>query len=135
MRMWIGLVVALASSVSTGCGGPAVGGSQMVVLAPKPPDCPLELVTIHPEDMAPGGKFGAGGKYQMIGVVSLGLDQGTNPMSPEVRKLVRPRACGYGGEVVSLLASGDSSNGHGMPQTDVVFTVWGPRTSSGPQPF
>jgi hypothetical protein len=132
--MRICLVVALAASIG-GCGGPAVGGSQMVVLAPKPADCPLELVTIHPEDMAPGGKFGAGGKYQMIGVVALGLDSGTNPMSPEVRKLVRPRACAYGGEVVSLLASGDSSNGHGVPQTDVVFTVWGPRTTSGPQPF
>jgi hypothetical protein len=135
MRIWIGLVVALAS-ISSGCGGPAVGGSQMVVLAPKPPDCPLELVTIHPEDMAPGGRFGAGGQYQMIGVVALGLDQGTNPMSPEVRKLVRPRACAYGGEVVSLLATGDSQHaGQFRAQTDVVFTVWGPRTSSGPQPF
>jgi hypothetical protein len=134
MRNWIGLVVVLGSSAS-GCGGPAVGGSQMVVLAPKPPDCPLELVTIHPEDMAPGARFGAGGQYQMIGVVALGLDQGTNPMSPEVRKLVRPRACAYGGEVVSLLVGGDSSNGYGRPQTDVVYTVWGPRAASGPQPF
>ena len=104
---------------STGCGNsrPAVGGAQAVYLPPRPPDCELELVT-------------------------LGLKQGTDVMSPEVRKLVRPRACGYGGTVVSLLATGDS--GHyvisgnmvrTVTQTDVVFTVWGPRTQSMPQRF
>jgi hypothetical protein len=35
-----------------------------------------------------------------------------------------------------LLATGDSQRaGQFRAQTDVVFTVWGPRTSSGPQPF
>jgi hypothetical protein len=78
----------------------------------------------------------------MIGIVSLGVARGTDVMSPEVRRLVRPKACGYGGTVVSLLATGDSSHYvisgnmvRTVSQTDVVFTVWGPRTQSAPQRF
>ena len=145
MRISLGLVI-LAAAATANCGGPmkpAVGGAQTVVLPPRPADCELELVSVKPEDMAPGGRFGAGGQYQMIGIVAIGLDQGTDVMSPDVRKLVRPKACGYGGEVVSLLATGDS--GHyvisgdsirTVAQTDVVFTVWGPRAATpSPQRF
>ncbi|MBS1121729.1 MAG: hypothetical protein H6Q90_3957 [Deltaproteobacteria bacterium] len=146
MRILVSLVFVAVTGLS-GCGGhvkPAVGGSQTVLLPARPADCELELVTVQPEDMAPGARFGAGGQYQMIGVVSLGLQKGTDVMSSEVRKLVRPKACGYGGEVVSLLATGDSGHyqisGHSIrtvAQTDVVFTVWGPRatTTSAPQRF
>ncbi|MBA3461038.1 MAG: hypothetical protein H0T46_13825 [Deltaproteobacteria bacterium] len=140
MRSLCGLVIAL---VGLGCGGPskpAVGGSQMVILPPRPANCELDIVTVRPEDMAPGARFGAGGQYQMIGVVALGLKQGTDVLSPEVRSLVRPKACGYGGEVVSLAAAGDSSHYvitgntiRTVAQTDVLFTVWGPR-SAGTEP-
>ncbi len=133
------LVVSLA-----GCGAPkpAVGGLQTVLLPARPANCPLELVVVGAGDMAPGARFGAGGQYQMIGVVSLGLAQGTDVMSPPIKNLVRTKACSYGGEVVSLLATGDS--GHyvitgsmikTVAQTDAVFTVWGPRDASAPRPF
>jgi hypothetical protein len=64
-------------------------------------------------------------------------------MSEPVRALVRPHACGMGGEVVSLLAtgvgghyviSGDSIRT--IVQTDVVFTVWAHANAApGPQKF
>jgi hypothetical protein len=81
MRSFCGFVIAL---VGIGCGGPAkpaVGGSQSVILPPRPANCELEIITVRPEDMAPGARFGAGGQYQMIGVVALGLKQGTDVLS------------------------------------------------------
>ncbi len=127
------LLAALALAACGGAAKPAVGGSQMVLLPPRPADCELELVTVTAAEMMPGARFGAGGKYQMIGVVSLGLEQGTDVMSPAVKALVRTKACGYGGVVVSLMATGDTSHlqigGNTIrtvAQTDVVFTVWGP---------
>ena len=135
----------VVATLTAACGGPskpAVGEARMVMVPARPADCALQMVPVRPEDMAPGGQFGAGGQYQMIGAVTLGLAQGTDVMSEEVRKLVRPRACGMGGEVVSLLATGDSGHyeisGHNIrtvAQTDVVFTVWGPRTAPTPQQF
>ena len=115
----------------------------MVLLPPKPATCELELVAVGPGDMMPGARFGAGGEYQMIGIVALGLEQGTDVMSPEVKNIVRAKACSYGGEVVSLLATGDSAHyqisGRSIrtvAQTDVVFTVWGPHAAAAtPQRF
>ncbi len=136
MTRWPLLLLLLAA-----CGGgpPAVGSTRMVMLPAKPANCPLELVAVQAGDMAPGARFGAGGQYQMIGAVSLGLAQGTDIMSESVRGLVRPRACAMGGEVVSLLATGDSGHYNitstsitTTVQTDAVFTVWGPRTDNAP---
>ncbi len=136
----------VVSGLATGCGGagaPAVGEVRMVVLPARPANCELELVSIQPDDMAPGHRFGGGGQYQMIGAITLGLTQGTDVMSEPIRALIRPRACAMGGEVVSLLATGDA--GHyaitstsitTVTQTDAAFTVWGPRAApSGPQKF
>jgi hypothetical protein len=122
---------------------PAVGVTRTVMLPPRAVDCQLELVYVKSEDMAPGGRFGEGGRYQMIGAVLLGLPKGTDITSESVRKLVRPRACELGGEVVSLLAAGDTGHytvtGDSIVTTvqmDAVFTVWGPRTATAkPQAF
>jgi hypothetical protein len=91
-------IVAIGTSACGGPAKPAVGGSQMVLLPPKPANCELELVTVGAADMMPGARFGAGGQLQMIGVVSLGLARGTDVMSPEVKNIVRAKACGYGDE-------------------------------------
>ena len=87
--------------------------------------------------MAPGGNFGSGGKYEMIGAVNIRADEGTDAMSEEIRKIVRPRACGMGGEVVSLLASGTAQyRGKFRAQQNISFTVWGPISAQqGPQRF
>jgi hypothetical protein len=87
--------------------------------------------------MAPGARFGMNGEYEQIGVVSIGADEGTNALSEEIRQLVRPRACGMGGEVISLLASGTGSTYGGYAQQDIVFTVWARRAAqpAAPQRF
>jgi hypothetical protein len=139
-------LILVTSGLAIGCGGagaPAVGEVRMVVLPARAANCELELVSVQPDDMAPGHRFGSGGQYQMIGAITLGLARGTDVMSEPIRALIRPRACAMGGEVVSLLATGDS--GHyaitsttitTVAQTDAAFTVWGPRTATpGPQKF
>jgi hypothetical protein len=129
----------VTTTVFVGCGGGAAVG-EVRMGAPHPAkvaDCPLEFVSVSAGDMAPGAKFGSGGKYEMIGAVNLGADEGTDPMSEEIRKLVRPRACGMGGEVVSLLASGSAQyRGQLRAQQNISFTVWGPISAhQGPQRF
>lgn len=55
-----------------------------------------------------------------------------------MRKLVRPRACGIGGDVVSLAANGITRGRAQLrAQQTIAFTVWGKRAaqSSQPQPF
>jgi hypothetical protein len=135
MRHLFGLAMAV-SVVAMGC-GPAVGEVRMG--APHPPkraDCRLEFVSVSARDMAPGARFGSGGKYEMIGVVNIGANEGTDAMSEEIRQLVRPRACGMGGEVLSLLATGAAQyRGQLRAQQNISFTVWGPISSQGPQPF
>jgi hypothetical protein len=134
MTRWILVVSTMALA---GC-GPAVGEVRMGAPHPaKVADCPLEFVSVSANDMAPGAKFGSGGKYEMIGAVNIGADEGTDAMSEEIRKIVRPRACAMGGEVVSLLASGTAQyRGKFRAQQNISFRVWGPISAQqGPQRF
>jgi hypothetical protein len=134
-RAW--LLVAMAMLLLTGCGAPAVGEVRMGAPHPaKDASCALEFVAVSAGDMAPGAKFGSGGKYEMIGAVNIGAKEGTDAMSAEVRALVRPRACRMGGEVVSLLATGTAQyRGQFSAQQNISFTVWGAVSNKGPQPF
>ncbi len=127
------LFVALAA-----CGGPAVGEVRTgLPHTSRPADCQLQLVSVSAGDMAPGARFGSGGEYEMIGMVTIGADSGTDAFSDEMKKLVRPRACRMGGEIVSLLASGSDANAYGHPQQSIAYTVWAKRSTapSGPQAF
>lgn len=118
-------------SAQPASGPPAIGEMRTVVLPARPIDCPLELVSVQAADMAPGARFGGGAQYQMIGLITLGLDPGVDVLSEQVRALVRPRACAMGGEVVSLLGGGDDYHAArvgrstvDVAQTSIVFTVW-----------
>jgi hypothetical protein len=128
----------LASTILfAGC-APAVADVRTGAPHPaKAASCPLEFASVSAGDMAPGAKFGSGGKYEMIGMVSIGAKEGTDAMSEEIRKLVRPRACAMGGEVVSLLATGAAQyRGQFSAQQNISFTVWGPISAhQGPQRF
>ena len=128
-------VVTVAALCALGGCGPAVGEARMgAPHAALPPTCKLEFVAVSAGDMAPGARFGSGGQYELIGSVMIGADEGTDAMSEGIRKLVRPRACRMGGEVVSLLATGSGSNDYGHAQQNIAFTVWGPRSASSSQP-
>lgn len=134
MKRFTCLLLALAA-----CGGGAAVGEMRTGLphASRPADCQLELVSVTAGDMAPGAKFGSGGEYEMIGMVTIGADAGTDAFSEKMKQLVRPRACGMGGEIVSLLASGSDANAYGHPQQSIAYTVWAKRSAapSGPQAF
>ena len=92
--------------------------------------CPLELTTVSAGDMAPGARFGDGGQYEMVGVISIGADEGTSPFSEPIKAIVRPRACAMGGEIVSLLANGTGANAYGHAQQNLAFTVWAKRSQA-----
>ncbi len=111
-----------------GCGGTVVGVVRTG--APRParePACALTLETIDPAERPPGARFGAGGEYEQVGVVTLGTTLGTDPMSEDVLREVRPRACAMGGEVIALMSTVSSRRGYG--QTDIAFSVWAHRVA------
>jgi len=86
--------------------------------------------------MAPGARFGGGGKYEMIGAVNIGAAEGTDPMSESMRALVRPRACAMGGEIISLVASGAAQyRGQFRAQQNISFAVWSSAASHTSQRF
>ena len=95
----------------------------------------LTLETVGPAERQPGARFGPGGEYEQVGVVTLGMTQGTDPTSEAVRREVRPRACAVGGEVIALLRA--STNRRGYEQTTIVFSVWAHRRApaTAPQGF
>jgi hypothetical protein len=123
--------------LAVGC-GPAIGVVRMgTPHAALPADCKLQFLAVSASDLAPGGKLGPDGEYEMVGSVMIGADDRTDAMSEQIRRIVRPRACRMGGAVVSLLASGSGSNDYAVPQQNIAFTVWGqrPRQSTAPQTF
>ena len=115
--------------------GPAVGEVRTGTPHPtKAPDCPLEFVAVSAGDMWRAGRpiRRRRNDYEMIGAVNIGASEGTDPMSEETRRIVRPRACAMGGEVVSLLASGTAQYRRQFtPQQNISFVVWSP-TSARP---
>ena len=89
--------------------------------------------------MMPNADFGPGGKYEMVGAITVEAPTGTDPMSPELRDRVRLEACRLGGVALSLLGNGTEEFGQRRSlvtttaQT-LAFTVWGPRSSAPAQP-
>ena len=108
-------------------------GARHLALAPN---CPLEFVTVSPEDMMPGARFGGGNHgYTMIGSVRVGAPKGTDPMSEPVREEVRARACAMGGEIIALAAAADTSGFRYLrDQTNIAFTVWVRHAPKSSQP-
>jgi hypothetical protein len=77
-------------------------------------------------------------QYEQVGIVTLSNASGTDPMSPEARALVRPRACALGGEAIAVMSSAGLKNGFGMTVGSLrSYTVWAKRTTgpATPQKF
>jgi hypothetical protein len=130
-------IVASSVIALAGCGGTAVGeirtGLPRSALVAS---CPLSLESVTPAEMQPGARFGPGGEFEQIGIITLGAAQGTDPMSEAVRQEVRPRACAMGGEVISPMMAGDGANRRGYGQTNIAFTVWAhQQRPAAPQAF
>ncbi|WP_394826072.1 hypothetical protein [Pendulispora albinea] len=124
------ITMAISAVFQLAC-GPAVGEARIgAPRPPKPENCTLQFASISDTDTQQGGKFGAGGEYEGIGVVMIGADEGTDAMSEKIREIVRPKACAMGGEMLSLAVSGVGANRRGHPQQNIVFQVWARRKAT-----
>lgn len=107
---------------------------------PRDESCELQIIQVTPEETRQGGKYGPGGEYEQIGMITLAAMGDTNAMSDMVKAAVRPRACAMGGEYVSLLTSAIGASGMGVPYQATTYQVWAkrapaPPASQTPQPF
>jgi hypothetical protein len=115
--------------------GPTLSEVRMGMFPANAPNCALQLVQVTPADMQPGGRLA---EYQQVGMVSVSASAGTDPMSEEIRGLVRPRACAMGGEMIGLQMSGQSMGYMGSARTALAYSVWRHRaapSNAPPQAF
>jgi hypothetical protein len=95
--MYRSLIGCLALSVwfMAGC-GPTVSEARTSSYPPREKNCALEFVKIDNETMS------GQGPWEVIGQVAIG-DTGTqDPYDEKLKAIVRPRACGMGGEAVAI---------------------------------
>jgi hypothetical protein len=98
MRRTIPLLALLAAAC-----GPNVSEMRLVAATPRAADCDLNFLQVTMADVAPGGK------YEILGHVTLSEQGVQDPLKEEYRAVVRPRACAMGGEAVAILASGTAT--------------------------
>jgi len=91
------MVVALACLV--GC-GPTFSEARLASYPPRSDNCELDFVDATRAEMSPGGK------WRVVGFVSVdGLGK-VDPFSAQNKELVRPRICRLGGVAVARAADG-----------------------------
>ena len=78
--------------------------------APRPDNCPLELVT--PDRLTKDGVLSP--EYEQIGVINIEARTGATPTDPEVKKELRARACNLGGEYLVMGSSSESRSQTGV---------------------
>jgi hypothetical protein len=116
------LSIVAAAALLAACGAQV---SDARIGTPRPArDANCDLDVVSATDMATMAK------YEQVGIVRLSnAEQGTDPLDPEVRALVRPRACALGGEAISVLASGDAVSRNGLRETAYAgYVVWAKKT-------
>jgi hypothetical protein len=79
--------------------GPGIGEMRMAYAPPRPPDCDLDFLQFDMRDLAPGAR------YELLGHITLRQEGTQDPLQPQYRDIVRPRACDMGGEAVGILGS------------------------------
>ena len=98
---------------------------------PRPPrEAQCELTVIDAMDTA---NFT---KYEQVGIVRVSnAERGKGPLDPEMRALVRPRACALGGDAISVLASGDATSRNGLRTTAFSgYVVWAMKSAKAAKP-
>lgn len=96
MRSFGLLVVA---GLVVGC-GPTFSQARLASYPPRSDNCELDFVDATRADMSPGGK------WRVVGYVSVeGLGK-VDPLSPQNRSLLQPRICQLGGVAAALAPSG-----------------------------
>lgn len=74
-----------------------IAESRLSYYAPRPEGCALQFVQQDMQTMGPGRP------WEVVGYVVISEAGIADPFSPEYRRIVRPRACGMGGEAVTIL--------------------------------
>lgn len=123
--------VGLAISSLLGC---APQASVVRMGAPRPErDEHCDLTVIDTMDMTKLAD------YEQVGVINVSnAEKGKSALDPDMRALVRPRACALGGDAISVLASGDVTNQSGLHTTAYGgYIVWAKKSTkpATPQQF
>ena len=97
MKSWRSLVTLMVAAAAC---GPMVSESRLAFFPSRGDHCDLDFVQATGADMSPGGK------WRVIGYVSIGGIGKTDPFAPKNRDIVRPRICGMGGTAVAVAVTG-----------------------------
>ena len=97
MRPTLALLLLLAAVAGTGIAcGPTINESRLAFVPSRGDTCELDFVQATGADMSPGGK------WRVIGYITIGGLGKTDPFAPENRNIVRPRACRMGATSVAI---------------------------------
>jgi hypothetical protein len=83
--------------------GPPVSISRMAYFPPRVADCPLTIVNGVMTN--PAAFMMPTSEWEMVGTVATGQVGSADPFSEETMKIVRPAACGMGGDAISVMMS------------------------------
>jgi len=84
--------------------GPAINETRMQSYPSRGETCELEFVKLDMNDLS-----SPQGTWQLIGYVTIGGLGTRDPFSEDNRAIVRPRACGMGGEGVAIVINSATS--------------------------
>jgi hypothetical protein len=101
---WSGLFVVLG--LLTAC-GPTFSQARLASYPPRSENCELDFIDASRADMSPGGK------WRVVGYLSVEGADKANPLSPQNRALIHPRICQLGGVATAVAPDGMP----GMPAT------------------
>lgn len=109
------------------CSPQMVAVSQMMVVPPRPDNCPLELVQASMMELSPMGT-----KWDVLGMVTIaqGHASGLDPSSEEVRAIIRAKACHLGGTSVALMSNSSAAGPMGGSAAGITFAVLRPKQAA-----
>ena len=118
-------VLLLLVLVLVGC-GPHISESRMAFYPGREANCSLQFVQADMNQMGPSGQ------WEVVGYVMVFETGMVDPFSEEYRQLVRPRACGMGGEAVTIMQS-TTSQGLMGSGSGTAYGVLRPRKAASGQ--
>ena len=122
------LAVGLAAMALFAC-GPDVSEVRTSNYPPREEYCSLEYVQLNMHEVSSGQ-----GPWELIGQILLQDEGVQDPFSPEYKEIVRPRACGMGGEAVGIVMNADSEGVASPDETAITYGVLRRRRPEGEQP-
>lgn len=108
--------------------GPAINETRVQSFPSRGEACKLEFIKLDMNDLS-----SPQGTWQVVGYVTVG-DRGTlDPFSEDNRAIVRPRACGMGGEGVAIILN-SSTTAAWQTGSSISYAVLRHRTTESDTP-